>query len=176
MCMKTSVVYRLNPLGVSTFLWKKSHDHSVAACRFRNRSQTGSTRSGAGSIPCSFKIERTVVLETDMIPSLRSSPRMREYPHPGDFDISRTSLRISAFVRGLPARFFGFLFFGARSHFWNVLNCTMEMRCRSSFPTALPNRINLRLSFGVRETRLGSFDLRIWFSMVSYWIWAMSWS
>jgi len=87
-----------------------------------------------------------------------------------------TSLRISAEVRGRPTRFFDFLCLGLRSHFWNVLCCTIEMRCRKSSPTVLPNRLSLRLSFGVRGTRLGSFDRRIWFSIVRYWIWAISWS
>ena len=81
-CINTSAVYRLSPLAVSTFFVKKSQDQSVAACRFKNRSQTGSARSGAGSIPCSFRIDPTVVRKTDMIPSLRSSPRIHVYPQP----------------------------------------------------------------------------------------------
>ncbi len=153
---------------MSTGFVRKPQDQSVEECRLRNCSHVDSERSGNGSIPCSLRMFRTVVRETDMIPSFRNSPSIQVYPQPGDLNISSTSLRISALVRGLPARFFDFLCLGARSHFWNALNYTMEMRCRSSAPTTLPNRINLRLSFGVRDTRLGSFYLRIWFSIVRY--------
>ncbi len=123
---------------MSTGFVRKSHDQSIEECRFRNCSHVDSDRSGDGSMPYSLRMFWVVVRETDIIPSLR----------------------ISALVRGLPARFFGFLCLGARSQFWNVLNCTMEMRCRSSSPTALPNRIRFRLAFGVRDIRLGSFDRR----------------
>ncbi len=116
-CMNTSTDWCLIPLHVSTGFVGKSHDHSVEECRFKNRSQVDSDRSGDGSMPCSLRMFRIVVRETDMMPSFRSSPSILEYPQPGDLDISSTSFRISADVRGLPMRFLVFLCLGARSHF-----------------------------------------------------------
>ncbi len=102
MCIKTSVVYRMNPLAVSTLLANKSHDQSFAACRFKNLSHTGSVRSGAGPMPCSFRIDRTVDLETNMILSFRSSSSIRVYPQLGVLAMWRTSFFKTRFVGGRP--------------------------------------------------------------------------
>jgi hypothetical protein len=62
-------------------------------------------RSGAGSMPASFRISHTVEAAT-FTPSTNSSPCTRRYPQPGfSRTIRSTNTRMERTVRGRPGRF-----------------------------------------------------------------------
>ncbi len=80
---------------VTDFTEKKSTAHRVFWWRSRKFSHLSDVRSGAGTIPSSLRMFRTVWRLMPLIPSLRISPIIRVYPKPVSLAISNTSSRIS---------------------------------------------------------------------------------
>lgn len=73
-CSMTASTYRCTPVTVTVS--KKSQASSALAWEWRKLAQVVEVRSGAGSIPASWRIAHTVDAAT-LMPSTRSSPWMR---------------------------------------------------------------------------------------------------
>ncbi len=69
------------PRAVTAFTEKKSQAHNVFLCLSRNWFHLSDVRFGAGSIPSSFRMLRTVCRLNCLMPSFRSSPTIRVYPN-----------------------------------------------------------------------------------------------
>jgi RNA polymerase sigma-70 factor (ECF subfamily) len=84
---------------------KKSHASRASAWERRKSAQVLEARSGAGSIPASFRISHTVDAAT-CTPRTSNSPWSRRYPQQG-FSFARrtTRARTELTVRGRPGRF-----------------------------------------------------------------------
>jgi hypothetical protein len=90
---------------VSVTASKKSAARMASAWEGRNAAQLSQVRSGAGSMPASFRIAQTVDAAT-LMPRTSSSPWMRRYPHELFSRARRsTSTRTDRTVGGRPARF-----------------------------------------------------------------------
>jgi len=102
-CSITANTYIRAPVRVTVS--RKSHASRASAWERRKSAQVLEARSGAGSIPASFKISHTVDTAT-FTPSTSSSPWMRRYPQLGFSRARRsTRLRTERTVRGRPGRF-----------------------------------------------------------------------
>ncbi len=120
--MKISTVWCLIPRQVSTGLVRKSHDQSFEECRFRNCSHVDSGRSGDGSMPCTLRMLRIVVRETDLIPSFRYSSSIRGRPQAGNMGITTTSC-VTRLCSGSPHTFHGLTVLGRPELF---LECLLQ--------------------------------------------------
>jgi hypothetical protein len=99
-CSTTAKQYSLVSVIVST--WKKSAARIPDAWVFRNCSQVGSPRRGAGSIPAFFRVAHTVAGET-LRPRPAISPAMGLYPQVGfSLAMRKTRVRIVGLVGGRP--------------------------------------------------------------------------
>src|SRR6516225_3901863 len=101
--MKNSTIKRCRPRRVQTSMVKKSAATICSQWRFRNSFHVVlHSRSGAGSIPCLWRMLATVP-RAMQYPRFESAPRIRRYPQSRfSFAIRTTKDSIVAAVRGRP--------------------------------------------------------------------------